>query len=99
MARSWLVRHPPNWYGPHFYPTHFFAVRALYRTRSPNGGKAFNDYFQRVVRMLRERQAPDGSFPFPPGEGSPTVAMGPGYSTAMAILILNVDRGFLPVDQ
>ena len=99
LARSWLARHPPNWYGPHFYATHFFAVRALYRAREADGGKAFAAYFQRVVRLLRERQQADGSFPYPPGEGGPVVAMGPGYSTAMAILILNADRGFLPVDQ
>jgi len=99
MSRAWLLRHPPNWYGPHFYPTHFFAVRALHRTRAMDEGKAFNEYFGRVARMLRERQSADGSFPFPPGEGGPTVAMGTGYSTAMAVLILNIDRGFLPVDQ
>ncbi len=99
LARAWLSRHSPNWYGPNFYPTHFFAARALFRTRELDGGKAFDSYFQRVARMLRERQAPDGSFPFPPGEGGTTVAMGTGFSTAMAVLILNADRGFLPVDQ
>lgn len=99
LARGWFVRHPPNWYGPNFYVTHFFAVRALYRSRDLDGGKAYNDYFRRVVRLLRERQQPDGSFPFPPGEGGPIVGMGPGYSTALGILILNVDRGFLPLDQ
>jgi hypothetical protein len=99
LARAWLARHPPTWYGPHFYITHFFAVRGLYRTRARDGGKAFQDYFDRVVRLLRERQEADGRFPFPPGHGGPIVAMGPGYSTALAILILNVDRGFLPLDQ
>ena len=99
LARTWLARHPPSWYGPHFYPTHFFAVRGLYRTRSADGGKAFDAYFSRVVRLLRERQEADGRFPFPPGHGGPIVAMGPGYSTALGILILNVDRGFLPLDQ
>jgi hypothetical protein len=99
LARGWLARHPPNWYGPHFYATHYFAVRALYRDRDADGGKVFDAYFQRVARLLRERQQADGSFPYPPGEGAPVEAMGPGYSTAMAILILNADRGFLPVDQ
>jgi hypothetical protein len=99
IARSWLARHPPTWYGPNFYPTHFFAVRGLYRTRGGDGGKAFDAYFSRVVRLLRERQEADGRFPFPPGHGGPIVAMGPGYSTSLGILILNVDRGYLPVDQ
>jgi len=99
LGRSWLARHPPTWYGPHFYPTHFFAVRGLYRTRGGDGGKTFDEYFARVVRLLRERQEADGRFPFPPGHGGPIVAMGPGYSTALGILILNVDRGYLPLDQ
>ncbi len=99
LGRTWLARHPPTWYGPNFYPTHFFAVRGLFRTRHTDGGKAFDAYFARVVRLLRERQEPDGRFPFPPGHGGPIVAMGPGYSTAMGILILNVDRGYLPLDQ
>ncbi len=99
LGRTWLERHPPAWYGPNFYPTHFFAVRGLYRTRDGDGGKAFDGYFARVVRLLRERQEADGRFPFPPGHGGPIVAMGPGYSTALGILILNVDRGYLPLDQ
>lgn len=98
-ARDWLVRHPPRWYGPNFFETHFFAVRGLYRLRHLDDGKAFTQYFDRLVQMLRERQEPDGSIPFPPGHGGPIVAMGKGYSTSLAVLILNVDRGLLPIDQ
>ncbi len=98
MGRDWLLKHPPRWYGPHFYTTNFFAVRALWRARRDDT-KAFNKYFLRLLRLLRERQNGDGSFPFPPGHGGPLLAMGKSYSTAMGILILNVDRGFLPIDQ
>ena len=98
-VREWLRKNPPVWYGPHFFPTHFFATRALWRTRYDDDGAAFSAYFSRVVRILRERQESDGSIPFPPGHAEPLLAMGKGYSTAMAILILNADRGILPVDQ
>jgi len=98
-ARDWLVRHPPRWYGPNFFETHFFAVRGLYRLRDLDDSRSLKPYFDRLAQMLRERQEPDGSVPFPPGHGGPIVAMGKGYSTAMAILILNVDRGLLPIDQ
>jgi len=98
-ARDWLSRHPPQWYGPNFYESNFFAVRALYRARRLDNGEAYRRYFDRLVGILKERQKPDGSFPFPPGHGGPILAMGKAYSTAMAILILNVDRGLLPVDQ
>jgi hypothetical protein len=98
-ARDWLTRHPPRWYGPSFYESNFFAVRALYRTRALDQGDAFRQYFGRLTRMLKERQDADGSFPFPPGHAGPTLAMGEAYSTAMAILILNVDRGLAPMDR
>lgn len=98
-ALTWIERHRPIWYGPNFFERHVFGIRGLYRTRDDDGGQTFDDQFARLVRMLRERQDTDGSFPFPPGHGGPTVAMGRAYSTAMAILILNVDRGLLPMDR
>lgn len=98
-AVDWLRRHPPRWYGPNFYETHFFSVRALYRWRALDEAAAFRDHLARLTRMLRERQDPDGSFPFPPGHGGPILAMGRAYSTAMGVLILNADRGILPLDR
>jgi len=98
-ASEWLSRHPPRWHGPNFFETNFFAARGLYRTREVDGGRAFGSYFTRLVRILHERQDADGSFPFPPGHGAPILAMGRGYSTAMAVLILNVDRGLIPMDK
>lgn len=97
-ARAWLDRHPPRWYGPQFFDYNFFAARALYRTRASDGGECYCRYVSRLVKLLKERQEPDGSIPFPPGHSGPIVAMGSGYSTAMAVLILNHDRGFLPMD-
>ena len=98
-AIGWFERHPPRWYGPQFFESNFFAIRGLYRGRALDHGVAFANQLGCVEKLIRERQEPDGSVPFPPGHGEPLIAMGKGYSTAMAILILNVDRGFLPVDQ
>ena len=98
-ACEWLSRHPARWHGPDFFEANFFAVRGLHRTRYLDGGQRFNAWFAHIVRILRERQDPDGSFPFPPGHGAPILAMGRGYSTAMAVLILNADRGIIPMDK
>lgn len=98
LARQWLASHPPRWQGPHFYEANFFAVRALAGSRpSPDDG-VYEAYCSRLVRLLRERQDADGGFPFPPGHAQARLAMGRGYSTALAILALNVDRGCLPLD-
>lgn len=97
LARDWFVRHPVRWYGPNFYEMNFFAVSGLYRTKHLDGGKAFRQYYNRLIQVLKERQEPDGSFPFPSGHGAPVLAMGNGYSTALAILILNIDRGVIPM--
>ncbi|MDP7131695.1 MAG: hypothetical protein QF437_14460, partial [Planctomycetota bacterium] len=99
LAKDWLSRHRPRWYGPNFYESNFFAIRGLYRSRQRDKGKTFQKYFTRLFQILKERQEPDGAFPIPPGHGNTILGMGKGYSTAMAILILNVDRGYLPMDQ
>jgi len=98
LARRWLAAHPPRWQGPHFYETNFFAVRGLAAGRPTPDDGLFAGYQARLVRLLRERQEADGGFPFPPGYAQGRVAMGRGYATALAILALNVDRGFLPLD-
>jgi hypothetical protein len=98
LAVDWLTRNPPRWYGPNFFETSFFAVRGLYHLQELDNGNSYRRYFARLVQLLRERQQPDGSMPFPPGHGGPLLAMGPAYATAMAVLILNVDRGILPMD-
>jgi hypothetical protein len=98
LARQWLAAHPPRWQGPHFYETNFFAVRALAGSRPLPDDGIYAASFTRLVRLLRERQEADGGFPFPPGHAQARLAMGRGYSTALAILALNVDRGQLPLD-
>jgi len=99
MARRWLAAHPPRWYGPHFFTTHYFAMRGLSRSGDADTRDLDRSYMSRLTRLLHQQQRADGRIPFPPGHGGPVVAMGPGYSTAMAVLILNADRGYLPVDQ
>jgi hypothetical protein len=88
-----LVR---EWIGDH--DEHLESVRALAAGRPTPDDGLFAGYQARLVRLLRERQEADGGFPFPPGYAQGRVAMGRGYATALAILALNVDRGFLPLD-
>ncbi|MDA0840029.1 MAG: hypothetical protein O3B01_06790 [Planctomycetota bacterium] len=100
LAAQWLRAHPPLWYGPNFFQTHFFGVRgALHQARLTNEPKVYDWYFRRLLNILKEQQNADGSFEIPPGNAENTKVMGSTYSTAMTVLILNADRELLPLDM
>ena len=100
LAAQWLRAHPPLWYGPNFFQTHFFGVRgALHQARLTKTPKVYDWYFRRLLNILKEHQNADGSFEIPPGNAENTKVMGATYSTAMALLILNADRELLPLDM
>lgn len=103
LTAAWFGRNPPVWTGPHFYYTEFFAVRALRLEAealgTPESLAALSAYQRQLTQILYEAQQPDGSFALPPGNAEYTKAMGPVYSTALAVLILNADRHLLPLDR
>ena len=97
--RDWLLHHPPRWYGPNFFETHYFAVRGLYRLR---------DLRRQSVQPVLRPPGADAPGTRGAGRQSPFPARARGTDRgdgegirhqAMAILILNVDRGLLPIDQ
>ena len=94
---AWLDRHPPIWSGPNYFYTNFFRVRTLkFADRS---GTQFNRCLRRLYLQTSDHQHADGSVGFPPGNAQNTIAMGPVFSTAMAILILNVENSRLVFDE
>jgi len=100
LAADWLKEHPPLWYGPNFYQTHFFGARGtLHPARKTRNPKVFDRYFRRLLQILKDHQNPDGSFQIPPGNAENTKVMGKTYATATALLILNADRELLPIDM
>ena len=94
---AWLAQHPPIWSGPNYFYTEFFRVRAL-KFADP-GGPHFHRALRRVYLQIREHQQPDGSVTFPPGNAQNTIAMGPTFSTSLAVLILNVENSPLVFDE
>jgi len=52
-----------------------------------------------VFLQIREHQTRDGAVGFPPGNAQNTVAMGPVFSSVMAVLILNAPRSRLVFDE
>jgi hypothetical protein len=98
LALRWLEQNRPLWFGPQFYCTHFFASRGYAREARRNHGEEAEHYAIRLLEILRDHQNPDGSFQIPAGNAENTLKMGPTYATPMAILILDAERGLLPVD-
>ena len=97
LNAAWLGRHLPIWSGPNYFYANFFHLRALGRA-DPQG-----DVLRRALRavflQIREHQTRDGAVGFPPGNAQNTVAMGPVFSSAMAVLILNAPHSRLVFDE
>jgi hypothetical protein len=93
---EWLIRHAPAWAGPNYFYTNFFRIRVL---RFADASKAsFDRAFRQLYLQVRDHQLADGSVDCPPGEAQNAVAMGPVFSTAMAILILDIQSSPLVFD-
>ena len=94
---DWLARRPPAWSGPNYFYSAFFRTRTL---KFEDGeGKLYTETRQRLVAQIADHQQSDGSVVFPPGNAQNTVLMGPVFSTAVAILIANVEESRLPFDE
>jgi len=71
----------------HFYYTHLYLAEALYQ----HGGKTWQDYYPRIRDWLLKNQREDGSW-----QGD---SVGLVYGTSIALIILQLPYGYLPVVQ
>jgi hypothetical protein len=96
---KFLSTTPVEWGGSnpqYFYYFHYYAIQAFYQA----GGKEWNDWHPRVRELLLKRQNEDGSWDVPPGSAEAQYTPGEKvYPTAMATLILNIYRHYLPAYQ
>ncbi len=85
-----IAEDPVPWQGSFFFYRVYYEAVGLCRA-SP---ATWTAYRPRLEKLLLDHQAPDGSWPAPPGddEGS----YGPVYTTSMALLALSVERHLLP---
>ena len=71
----------------HYYYGHYYAVQAMYLA----GGDWWAQWWPAVRDELLERQNDDGSWP--------DSQVGPQYGTAMALIILQMPKRYLPIFQ
>lgn len=88
---AFLMRHVPRSRFPvylsHYYYGHYYAVQAMWQA----GGSQWTRWYPAVRDVLLEQQQTDGSW------SSTTVC--DEYGTAMALIILQMPNGYLPIFQ
>ncbi|MFW6367489.1 MAG: prenyltransferase/squalene oxidase repeat-containing protein [bacterium] len=89
----------PTWggtqYGGYFYFSLFYMTQGMFQS----GGEEWETFRPDMEKVLVEHQTGEGDWPFPPDNMRQSRAAGPAYSTAMAVLVLALDRQYLPMYQ
>ena len=89
---AYLLKNPPKWGSPYFFYEAYYCSQAMYQV----GEKAARGYQPKLTSILLEHQREDGSWLS--GDGNDQNA-GPEYCTAMGVLALAVEYGYLPIYQ
>jgi len=96
---AYLETFPPSWGGDQYKQFYFLASFYLAQGMFQVGGPAWEKHRAAVEEVLVTHQSGDGGWPFPPDNAPQTRLAGPAYPTALAILVLSLDRQYLPVYQ
>ena len=72
---------------PHYYYGHYYAVQAMYLA----GGDRWRTWWPAIREELLARQNPDGSWS--------DAQAGDAYGTAMALIVLQMPKRYLPIFQ
>lgn len=77
----------PEGGGPHYFYGHYYAVQAMYLA----GGDAWAQWWPAIREELIQRQRPDGLWD--------DSSAGDAYGTAVALIILQMPKRYLPIFQ
>ena len=79
--------------GGHYFYTHLYAAQSMYQRagNDPKAVKEWEDYYKNIRQKLLSSQNPDGSWS---GDG-----VGTTYGTAIALTILQLPYGYVPIYQ
>ncbi len=89
---KYLLKHLPQWGSGYFFYEAYYCSQAMFQV----GENASQGYQRRLASILLEHQQQDGSWLS--GDGNDQSA-GRNYCTAMGVLALAVEYGYLPIYQ
>jgi len=98
-SMEFLRRFPPSWGGSQYKGYFFFGTFYMAQGMFQAGDEAWGDFSPRIQRILIDRQQVDGSWPLPEDNKFESRQAGPAYPTAMAVLVLSLDKQYLPMYQ
>jgi len=94
-----LTEKPPAWEGDwhngYFFFTAFYLTQGMFQI----GGDAWDRYAAQIQTELVTHQDGDGKWDFPASNKQQSREAGYAYSTAMSVLILSLDKQYLPMYQ
>ena len=99
MALKYLEDFPPNWGGKQYNGFFFFGSFYMAQGMFQIGGKSWQDYAPKIQKVLIDHQEGDGHWGFPPDNKPQSHPAGHAYTTALAVLILSLDKQYLPMYQ
>lgn len=88
-----------GWGGEQYHGYFFVSTLYIMQGFFQMGGTDYTAYLGKVRKILLAQQKGDGHWPYPAGSNAERIGVGPVYPTAMAVLILAIDRQYLPVFQ
>jgi hypothetical protein len=100
-VRAYLRQFPPAWGGPQYNGYFYFVSFYLAQGMLQQGGEDWAAYSSALQRNLLDNQAGEGYWYFPPDNRPIESEGGVGYpySTAMAVLMLSLEKQYLPMYQ
>jgi hypothetical protein len=96
---EFLRQFPPSWGGEQYGGYYYFALFYISQGMFQVGGGTWERYRDTVAEILIEHQNGDGSWPFPPDNRPQSRLTGDSYPTSLAILVLSLEKQYLPMYQ
>ena len=98
-ALDYLAARAPSWGGTQYKGYFFFGTFYMAQGMFQLGDEAWGSFAPKLQRVLIDHQEGDGHWELPPDNKPQSRLAGDAYATAMAVLILSLDKQYLPMYQ